>query len=108
MQRHVEMVAEISGFLDPAVNTWSSFMNMMAVYLNPVEIARCNNIFDVFDKLMNTGHINYGEYDIIKKAVKKIDVQVLEIIRRYTSIDGDNDQGASRRFYRRTTSRDSK
>jgi len=82
---HHQMVLEMSGHLDPVMtNIWAYFMNLMAPYLTPVELNQCKNIFDVFEKLLMKGKIDYGKYDIIKEAMKGYNVLILKIINEYT------------------------
>jgi len=85
LQLHHEMVHKISEHIAPVLeDQWSGFMNLMSPYLTPVDKSQCKSVFDVFDKLLRKGIIQYGHYDVILDTFTGRNVPIVDIIKKYT------------------------
>jgi len=85
--QHTKMVYELSQHLDKDLDNgipWKTFIGSLG--FNRVESLRSKDIFDVFEKLMVKGQIDYGRYDKVRESLQGLNPRACEVIDRYEKL----------------------
>jgi len=82
---HKELMNDIAGDIDPSLpDEWSKLTHgLRDSYLASAEIAKAENFRDIGRTLIQKGHIQLGQYDILEEIIKDINQQTYEKIQRY-------------------------